>query len=65
MADCKLSTCRTFNMHLDAAKAIKIFFILNPNAVITTQIFPFSSWQPVPRLLAAACRHLARRFFLT
>ena len=30
MADCKLSTCRTFNMHLDAAKAIKLFFILNP-----------------------------------
>ena len=27
--------------------------------------FPISSWQPVPRLLAAACRHLARRFFLT
>ena len=35
-------------MHLDAAKAIKIFFILNPNAVITTLIFLFRLGNPFP-----------------
>lgn len=38
MADCKLSTCRTFNMHLDAAKAIKIFFYIKPFLILKYHI---------------------------